>query len=337
MALQINYGSDIVVLPGEAAEGARDDDLYVLTMICRLSGKVSDKETLIRAIAAKSGRDETEIAKSVDHWENKNIFFFSDSESPMTAAVTEASAAQKQPLEMPDRRPQYTGNEAAKIIDGTAGMRELINECQLAAGKIFNASEVTAILSLSDYLRFTNEYIITLVQWCCSTGHKSMRYIEKTAYNLFDDGISSVEALSAHIERLESERTAADRMRRMMSLGDRELTKKETALFRKWLYEWEMSFEVIEKSYEITIDGTKDHKLSYEYMNKVLENWHSSGVKTLGEAERLINRYETEKKNSQSSGGGSSFDTDEFFELALKRSFDKIENTGTEDGKEEKT
>ena len=335
MPLRINYGSDVIVLPGEAAEGARDDDLYVLTMICRLAGRADDRDTLIKAIAAKSGRDENEIAKSVDHWEKKKVFFFSGESDLFTDDEIKTASSDKTRLEVPERHPQYTGKEAAKIIDSTAGMRELIDECQNATGKIFNASEVTALISLSDYLRLTNEYIVTLFHWCCSTGHKSLRYIEKTAYNLFDEGITSVEALSSHIERLEAEHDAVRHITAILNLGDREPTKKESSLFSRWLSDWEMSPDVIQKAYEITLDGTKDHKLSYEYMNKVLENWHSSGAKTPEDVQRLLDRYKKDRNGQQDSKSGSSFDTDEFFELALKRSFERLDKSDS--GKPGKT
>ena len=329
MSLKINYGNDVVVLPGEAVEGARGDDLAVLALICRMAGKVDDKAALIGAVARKTGRPEAEAAKSVDHWEKKGIFCFAADDDTLGDAI-ESAKREGGAAEIPDRHPQYSGREAAAIIDETAGMHELISECQLAAGKIFTAAEVTSILTMSDYLRFTNEYIITLVTWCCGTGHKSLRYIERTAYNLFDEGVTSVEALHERIVRLNAEYDDAERFRSMLGLGSRELTKKESSFLRRWLYEWGMSFDTIRKAYEITIDGTRDHKLSYEYMNKVLENWHSSGAREIGDVEKLVSRYAEDKKKSGESG--SSFSTDEFFELALKRSYEKLTAGDTADG-----
>lgn len=329
MALKINYGSDVVVLPADAVEGCRGDDLAVLALICRMAGKVDDRESLIGAVVRKSGRSETDVAKSVDHWEKKGVFAFGDADDSLDEAIKSAKK-DRSSVEIPDRHPQYSGKEAAGIIDSTAGMRELISECQLAVGKIFTASEVTSIITMSDYLRFTNEYIITLVTWCCGTGHKSLRYIERTAYNLFDEGITSVEALHEHISRLNAEYDDEARFKAALGLGGRDLTKKESSFLHRWLYDFGMSFDVIKKAYEITIDGTRDHKLSYEYMNKVLENWHSSGAKDISDVDRLISDYAEGKRRSGESGA-SSFDTDEFFELALKRSYEQLGGSDTGD------
>ena len=65
---------------------------------------------------------------------------------------------------------------------------------------------------------------------------------------------------------------------------------------------------------EITIEKCQG-KLSYAYMAKILENWHINGIKTLEDAEKSLEEYKGKQKLQM-----SSFDTDEFFEAALKRS-----------------
>ena len=70
-------------------------------------------------------------------------------------------------------------------------------------------------------------------------------------------------------------------------------------------------------------------------MNKVLQNWHDAGYQTLDEVTKALERYKTEKEQAAEikSAGKRSFDTDEFFELALKRSYEKIENSRSDGGK----
>ena len=59
--------------------------------------------------------------------------------------------------------------------------------------------------------------------------------------------------------------------------------------------------------------------MSYAYMAKILENWHTNGIKTIEDAERSLEEYKGKQKMSM-----STFDTDEFFEAALKRSNEKM-------------
>ena len=66
---------------------------------------------------------------------------------------------------------------------------------------------------------------------------------------------------------------------------------------------------------KISVDNGKGP--NWSYTNKILENWHTSGVKTVEDAENTI----AKNKDRLSM---SSFDTDDFFEAALKRSNERI-------------
>jgi DnaD/phage-associated family protein len=110
-------------------------------------------------------------------------------------------------------------------------------------------------------------------------------------------------------------------------MGDRAFTKKEKAFFEKWLAEWGMAFELVEYAFELTVDKTG--KAGLEYMSKILSDWHDSGISTVEQAEKASAEYrsssdykkkfkETVKEEEKPA---SSFNTDEFFEKALKRSY----------------
>jgi len=75
-------------------------------------------------------------------------------------------------------------------------------------------------------------------------------------------------------------------------------------------------------AYEITVDAKG--AFNFDYAGKILENWFTSGVKTAQDAEAKIAEFKKGKEEAGKSGG--SFDTDEFFDLALKRSY---KNLGT--------
>ena len=102
-----------------------------------------------------------------------------------------------------------------------------------------------------------------------------------------------------------------------MGIGEREFTKPERINIEKWI-ELKLNFDLITKAYEITINNCQG-KLSYAYMAKVLENWHANGLKTAEDVEKSEESYKNKQKTSM-----STFDTDDFFEAALKRSNEKM-------------
>ena len=72
-------------------------------------------------------------------------------------------------------------------------------------------------------------------------------------------------------------------------------------------------FDMIEMAYDITVDT--QHEYNPAYMNGILERWYSAAITT---PEQVREDARSHKAKAQ---GGSSFDTEEFLEAALRRSY----------------
>ena len=59
-----------------------------------------------------------------------------------------------------------------------------------------------------------------------------------------------------------------------------------------------------------------------DYANAVMENWYKSGLTTLEAVDESLDARKAEKKSADAKNPVSSFDTDDFFEAALKRSYE---------------
>lgn len=78
----------------------------------------------------------------------------------------------------------------------------------------------------------------------------------------------------------------------------------------------QVSDALIERAYEITVTNTG--KASMAYANKVLMNWLDAGYTSIEDVERAAQEY-----RQQSTDAGS-FETNEFFEAALRRGREKM-------------
>ncbi|MFQ9149932.1 MAG: DnaD domain-containing protein [Eubacteriales bacterium] len=142
--------------------------------------------------------------------------------------------------------------------------------------------------------------------------------------NLFDEGVDTVDALNAYIKRKDEFEDNVGKIRSLIGAGQRELTAKEKKCFTCWLDEWCFPIDVITRAYEVTVDKIGDPSVSY--MNKVLENWKNSGLTTLEAVEASLENYKKKKAEAAHgtetvNGAESGFQTDEFFEAALRRSY----------------
>jgi DnaD/phage-associated family protein len=180
---------------------------------------------------------------------------------------------------------------------------------------MFNTAESEIIIGLLDYLALGPEYILFLCAYLGKKGRKSLRYIEKTAIALHDAGIVTYEQLELHLRKLDKADDAEKQLRDLFGIGQRALIKREREAFFRWISEWEMPVDVITRAYEITVNNTGDS--SVPYTNAILEKWNAEGVKTTEQVDEM----EAARKNVLSVTAASSFETEDFFDLALKRSY----------------
>ncbi len=202
-------------------------------------------------------------------------------------------------------------------MNAHAEVGDLLVSCQQYMGKMFNIAEVEIVVGLLDYLHLDSAYILLLFSHCQKMEKKSLRYIEKLAIGLFDDGIMDYEELDAHLQAIEDASKIEKQLRRLFGTGRRALTAKEKDAFSKWGGKWKMPYELIEKAYEITVENTGG--ASVAYCNAVLEKWYQSGYTTLEQVNGAITQYRHDRDGAKDQKG--SFETDDFFEAALRRSY----------------
>ncbi|MBR6515153.1 MAG: DnaD domain protein [Clostridia bacterium] len=302
MKYNINYQNRVVSLPGAALDRLTDNtvaELKVLLAVC--SGEED--------ISAATGLDSASIETALSFWRGAGI-------------ITGETVEKERKVARHATIPSYTGEELSRIIDEN-GLAMIIDECQSLTGRVFNITEVNRIAALNSYLGLSGEYILLLFSYCAEHSKTNLKYIEKTAYDLYDRGVDSTEALEDYIRREEEKHALENKLRKLFGWGDRALTPTEKKHISTWSDEYHYSYDIIEEAYYITIE--KAQKLSIQYLSKILFNWNSNDLRTLEDIKASMDAYERSKKEQQDQS--SSFDVDEFFELALKRSRDKILNS----------
>ena len=329
MKYKINYGNKVAVIPGGALEvigRAGETDVKVLVALCA-SGGVSDVKKLAKQLSC----GEDDVKESLSFWRGAGVIEQSDGKDtsidqtveavetlPEVKTVTvdkniEVVSPTTKKLRGADELPKYTSEELSNILETRKDTAALIDECQRIMGKVFNLKEINVLMGLVDYLELDCEYIMMLLTYCVSLGKKTLHYAEKLAFALYDAGITTGEMLAEELRRREASADAEGKIRSLFGVGERAFTTKEKKFISTWINDMGYSIEIIEKAYEVTADATG--KGSFPYANSVLERWFASGLRTLDE----IN-------DSYKSGDGKivegSFNTDSFFEAAVKRSLE---------------
>lgn len=251
----------------------------------------------------------TETAKSA----TETAKLAADAATNVTVARPQRSARLMSAAELPE----YTTDELNRLLESNVGSVAMIDEAQRCIGRMFNPREVAVLVGLKGYLELSDDYIYILLEHCARMGKTSMRYVEKTAVGMYDEGIHDAETLRERLAEKELYSSFEGRFKAMVGGRGRRLTAKESRFVNRWCLEMKYEFEMIELAYDITVD--RCHEYNPAYMNGVLERWYAAGIMT-PEAVKA----DAEAHTGASRGGkqdGVSFNTEDFFEAALKRSY----------------
>ena len=235
--------------------------------------------------------------------------------APENSKVAEGVSVRR-PVMRASELPDYTSEEVTEYIEKNEGARQVIDGCSQIIGKMFNTSETKTVVGLMDYLKLDEDYIFLLFTYCAKEGKRSMRYIEKLAVELFDRGITEYRELDAHLMAMEEAHKLDKPLRKLFGIGSRSFTKKEKDIISTWAAR-SVAYSLIERAFEITVENTGN--ASMPYCSAVLDSWYQKGITTVEDAEREMANYKHDRENARDKKG--SFETDDFFEAALRRSY----------------
>lgn len=304
-----------------AIAAADENDLRVMLSAALLSE--SDKFDCA-SVSEELGLSEGELDASIKYWCGAGLLKkgAKGASSKKDEEKSEAGTAHRDgKLERGSELPSYTSNELSSLIEKRKITAEFIDEAQRVLGKVFNSHEVGLLVGMVDYIGFDESSVIVILSEMVKEDKRSLRYAEKLAFSLYDMGITTTEGLHDYFRRLEESRKTVNLVRSMFGMTGRALTPNESRYLNSWITKMEFDIEVIRLAYDITVDKTQTP--SPAYANAILKKWHGEGLRTLED----VKRHEEEHKKAKGVPGKekeSSFDTDDFFNAALKRTFEEL-------------
>ena len=328
--MKLNFGQEVLVLPATALS-CSDADAVQLRVLLWLASDLS-LAGKPKQLAKLSDCDLKSVSAALRYWSDRGVLVEEGETVPAMATVAEqttdttARKPKKALLQRADELPSYTTLEITELLEKRASVRTLLNEAQEIIGKIFNPSDVNIMIGMLDYLGMPEESILMMLAYCKRIGKTNLRAIEKYAYTLVDKGITDPMALEEEFRLLDAIHSFEGEIRKMFGMRERALTTKENRLMRQWAT-FGYDAEIVRLAYELTIGATQ--KPSVDYANGILERWHAEGLKTREEIEAYLEERKGQRNASRTTTEptlGNSFDTDEFFEAALKRSFRETGN-----------
>lgn len=324
MKLKIDGKQNNPILPRAVEPLLADADAADLRVLIYAALRDADGEDFEPKDAAEAlALTESEVRSSVKFWRGAGLLGVSrrPAAEKADAAVPTAAADVPAPADKPLRNKapmQLSGAELCRVAKENADFSSLLHAAQQTAGWIFNESEIGIVASLYASLHLPGEFILNLIGYYVCKKEMPLRYVEKVAYDLCDKGITTTAALEEWLRRREESETHEGIVRRLFGLGQRTLTEKERAAVDSWFGLLGYGEDMVRAAYEKTVNTIG--KASIAYAASILRAWHEAGYKTPADVEAAKGAKRA-KPAAKSGKQPQSFDTEDFFEKAIRRSY----------------
>ena len=277
--------------------------LYLLRMMnAGLTTSVSD-------IADKFNHTEKDVMRSLKYWEKNQLLSLEYDEGRSLTGIrflditpdsgTDASLAAVVPIPA-KAEPLIEKNDFSKPVYTLDQLKEFKNNEETAQiifvaeqylGKPLSPSEIKTILFFTDRLKFSEDLIDYLIQYCVGKGKKDFRYIEKVAISWAEEGITTPAQAAKAASKYD--KIVYDIMKALGKTGVP--TKAEADFALKWINELGFTKDIILEACSRTVMATDKHR--FEYADSILVNWHKKQVHHKKDIQNLDEAY-AKSKNS---------------------------------------
>lgn len=169
---------------------------------------------------------------------------------------------------------------------------------------------------------FDEEVMIALFGYCFDRSALHKAYIQRVAETWYKNNIRTFNDLDTYYEKQEKLKVIANTISKKLGLN-RQLSEYEFAYIEKWNVEYGYSLEIIEIALKKT---TSKANPNFDYLNKLLSDWHDRGFKTASEIQNFLSEMKQKNKNIQKlekSTGYNKYDQREYDNLnSLYANFD---------------
>lgn len=291
---------------------ATGDQLKVLLYVLRHSGnECTDDE-----IAKNTGISVQQAGEAVMFWQQVNILP-SDSAAQVQGMSTIMSAPQPagnpaevntKPQSRAETRKKQTlqPSEISALMKDSADISELFKTAEGLLGTLTHTQQ-NSLIWMFNYLGLKKEVIITLLAYCISIDKTNSAYIEKIAYSWSENEINTLSAAQDEVSRLTETMEYSTGIKKLFSMN-RNPTANEKEILSSWRAN-SYSDELIYYAYEISLE--RINKLSFKYINSILENWKKIGYTTVSDVKEAENAYKKAKRDDRNTSADDS-DVDKY-------------------------
>ena len=304
----------------EYMQDANDAQIKIYLYLLRMMN--ANLPTSVSALADKFNHTEKDVIRALKYWEKKALISLEyDTAGNLTGIHMEdivaptARSRHKNEVSVsaihPVKEDPAQGGIPEKPNYSAAQLRSFKQSSESSilfpAEQYFNrpltSTEIMTLFYIKDELKFSDDLLDYLMQYCVDNHKADFRYVEKVAVNWAQQGIKTPKQA-----RVENYKRDPEIVEIMKALGmENTPTEKEGNFIRSWRGELGFSMEIIMEACDRTVLATQKNRL--RYCDGILRSWHESKVKNREDIARLDADFTADLRKKRSKASVSSIDS----------------------------
>lgn len=260
---------------------------YVKVYLLALSLAFSSREMSTGEIAQTLNLLESDVVNAFNYWKEKGV---------LNIKGENILFGNSQPTE--EKPFKKSIDVISNEMNNNQALADLCTLSQEILGKPLKVNDIQTLYWFYDELGMSPEVITMLLEYCVSMDKRNMKYIEKVAVSWHENGIFTIEDADKYITSQREKGSYFYSLRKLFGIDNRNLSKTEETYLTKWKDELGMDETMVGLAYEYCIMHTS--KLSFPYMNSIIERWHRIGIHTVDAAEQDQENFKSKYNNNQS-------------------------------------
>lgn len=206
-----------------------------------------------------------------------------------------------------------TREEVASVASTDNRLAFLLQEAEMKLARGLRSNEMQTLAWLYMDHGMDISLILMLVEYAVTEHKATVSFIENTALNWLDAGISTIAQAEEEIEKRSQQKTAWGMIESAFGLEHRMPSDKELQYAQKWIIDWHFGRDMLKEAYNRCID--RKAKISMSYINTILERWFKQGINSL---EALKQNDAKPKNSTKAKKDFASYDEELVYQLLNK-------------------
>ncbi|MBO4457012.1 MAG: DnaD domain protein [Butyrivibrio sp.] len=316
-----NVGEDSTTVSNvfidEYMQDANDAQIKIYLYLLRMMK--ANLPTSVSALADKFNHTEKDVIRALKYWEKKALITLEydgadtligihmedltthrPSGSRKNESVLKAvpSSNKEEPEHAVPAKPNYSAAQLRAFKQSSDA--NIVFPAEQYFKRPLTSTDLMTLYYIKDELKFSDDLLDYLMQYCVDNHKADFRYVEKVALNWAQQGIKTPKQA-----RVENFKRDPELIEIMKALGmENSPTEKEGNFIKSWRGELGFSMDIIMEACDRTVMATQKNRL--KYCDSILRSWHVNKVSSRADIARLDADFTADLRKKRSKASVSS-------------------------------